>query len=214
MSAPGRPERVRLAVFAKAPVAGAVKTRLAASLGAEAAAALHARLVRHALGTALAAGIGRVELWCAPDANHPFFATCAAELGIALHAQRGADLGARMHHAFEHAAAHGDALVVIGSDCPVLPAEMLREAARRVRGGEAVFAPAEDGGYVLVGLAHPEPRLFDDIAWGTASVMEATRARLAETGLAWKELATLWDVDRPEDVARLERCGWPFAAAR
>jgi len=214
MSVPGRPERVRLAVFARAPVAGAVKTRLAASLGAESAAALHARLVRHALGTALAAGIGRVELWCAPDASHPFFMECASELGIALNAQRGPDLGARMHHAFEHAAAAGDALIVIGSDCPVLPAETLREAAKAVRRGEAVFAPAEDGGYVLVGLARPQPRLFEDIAWGTSSVMEATRARLAQAEIQWKELATFWDVDRPEDVARLERCGWPFAPAR
>ena len=205
---------MRIAVFAKAPVPGSVKTRLAGVLGREGAAELHARLVRHALGTAFAAGIGAVELWCAPDADHPFFATCARELGVALHAQSGADLGERMHGAFEHAAAYGDALLVVGSDCPVLPAEMLREAARTLRTHDAVFAPAEDGGYVMVGLARPRRRIFEDIAWGSDTVMRDTRARLAECGLRSKELTTLWDVDRPADLERLQEVGWPFALAR
>src|SRR5947207_424647 len=116
MSDAGRPDRARIAVFARAPVAGAVKTRLAATLGADGAAALHARLVRHALATAVAADAGPVELWCAPDATHPFFAACAAEHGVTLHAQSGGDLGQRMHEAFEHAAESGDALVIIGAD--------------------------------------------------------------------------------------------------
>jgi uncharacterized protein len=205
---------VRIAVFAKAPVAGSVKTRLAGVLGDEGAARLHARLVRHALGTAFAAGVGRVDLWCAPDARDPFFAACARELGVRLHAQAGADLGERMHHAFEEAAARGEPLIVIGSDCPVLSAETLREAAKALHTRDAVFAPAEDGGYVMVGLARPRRRLFEDIAWGTDSVMQATRARLAECALDWKELATLWDVDRPEDLARLAQVGWPFALSR
>jgi len=215
MSDPGRPpERTRVAVFARAPVAGAVKTRLAGALGPEGAAELHARLVRHALATAIAADVGPVELWCAPDPAHPFFAACAAELGVTLHAQRGDDLGARMHGAFEHAAVSGDALIVIGADCPALSAEHLRDAASALTACDAVFAPAEDGGYVLVGLARPAAGLFEDIAWGGADVMARTRERLAASRLAWKELATLWDVDRPEDVARLERAGWPLAPSR
>jgi len=209
MSGAGRPDRARIAVFAKAPVAGAVKTRLAAKLGDEGAAQLHARLARHALQTAIASGIGPVELWCAPDASHPFFAACAASLGVTLHAQRGANLGERMHHAFEDAARAGAALVVIGGDCPALAPRHLREAARALVENDAVFAPAEDGGYVLVGLARPQPALFAGIAWGESDVMERTRARLAASGLAWKELDTLWDVDRPEDLERLERHGWP-----
>jgi rSAM/selenodomain-associated transferase 1 len=215
MSVPGRPpERTRVAVFAKAPVAGAVKTRLAAELGGEAAAKLHARLVRHALATAIAAGVGPVELWCAPDTAHPFFAACAADLGVALHAQQGDDLGARMHHAFAHAAATGDALVVIGADCPALSAQHLRDAATALGACDAVFAPAEDGGYVLAGLARPVAPLFEDIAWGGSTVMAQTRLKLVACRLAWKELATLWDVDRPEDLARLERAGWLAAPSR
>src|SRR5437868_3801239 len=106
-----------VAIFARAPVAGAAKTRLISRLGAEGAAALHARLVERALSQALAAGLGEVTLWCAPDASHPFFADCAARFGVRLRAQRGADLGARMLHAFE--VAQGP-LILIGSDCPML----------------------------------------------------------------------------------------------
>lgn len=68
---------------------------------------------------------------------------------------------------------------------------------------DAVFIPAEDGGYVLVGLRRPLPRLFEDIDWGSERVMTQTRARLHELGLSWRELPTLWDIDRPQDLDRL-----------
>jgi rSAM/selenodomain-associated transferase 1 len=205
-SAP-RPDCVRIAVFARAPVAGEVKTRLVASLGAEGAARLHARLVRHALACASAAGVGRVELWCAPDASHPFFARCAAEFGASLRAQHGADLGSRMAHAFRAALGDNAALVLIGSDCPALTPQALRAAAAALATHEAAIAPAEDGGYVLVALSRPDPGIFSDIAWGGSGVMAETRARLERAGIRWKELETLWDIDRPEDYARLEREG-------
>jgi glycosyltransferase A (GT-A) superfamily protein (DUF2064 family) len=69
-----------------------------------------------------------------------------------------------------------------------------------------LLGPAEDGGYVLVGLARkPSAQLFEDIAWGSAMVMQETRARLARLDWRWCELATLWDVDRPEDLLRLRQ---------
>jgi glycosyltransferase A (GT-A) superfamily protein (DUF2064 family) len=117
MKSSARPaEGVRLAVFAKAPVPGEVKTRLAAVLGAEGAAGLHAGLVRHALSTAVMAGAGELELWCAPDETHAFFARCAEESGAVLRRQEGRDLGERMARAFAAAHADGRALVLIGSD--------------------------------------------------------------------------------------------------
>ena len=194
---------MRVAIFAKAPVAGEVKTRLIPLLGAEGAARLHAALVRRALATAVQARIGAVELWCAPDASHPFFAQCAAEFGASLHRQEGADLGARMAHAFEHAFAGGRSLVLIGSDCPALQPPDLRAAAKALADHDAVLAPAEDGGYVLVGLAR-RLAIFEDIAWGGADVMARTQARLDAAGARWRQLPTLWDVDRPEDYARLQ----------
>jgi rSAM/selenodomain-associated transferase 1 len=197
------PPEVSLAVFARAPVAGEVKTRLAATLGAERAARLHEGLVWRTLGTAAAAQGGPVTLWCSPDCAHPFFERCRAQLGVELRAQRGADLGERMRAAFEDAWAHGRSLVLIGSDCPALAPAHLAEAARRLGALDAVFIPAEDGGYVLVGASRRLPRLFEDIEWGGAGVMAATRRRLGEMGARWEELPTLWDVDRAEDYERM-----------
>lgn len=196
-----------LAVFAKAPLPGAVKSRLAGVLGADAAASLHAGLVRHALSAAVSAARGPVTLWCAPDITHPFFARCREEFGVTLAAQEGEDLGARMRIAFERALANGTRLVLIGSDCPALTAADLRTACDALATRDAVFTPAEDGGYVLVGLARAIPGLFDGIAWGGAAVMAHTRERLVAAGADWQELPTLWDVDRPEDFVRLQQGG-------
>ncbi len=206
MASSEHPE-VRIAVFAKAPVAGEVKTRLNGILGAEGAAALHAGLVRHALATATASGVGPVELYCAPDEHHEFFAACAERFRVRLVAQQGADLGERMRHAFETAFAQGSALIVIGSDCPALDAATLREAAAALRSGQAVIAPAEDGGYVLIGLAAPVEGLFSNVDWGTGAVLRQTRARFAESNARCVELPELWDIDRPEDYARLAAAG-------
>ena len=207
MTSSAPPESTRIAVFAKAPVPGTVKTRLLALLGADGAAGLHAGLVRHALSTAVQARVGAVELWCAPDDRHPFFERCAREFGATLRIQRGADLGERMSRAFDAALEDGAALVLIGSDCPAITVDDLRAAARALSSNDAVLVPAEDGGYVLVGLSTALPAMFERIAWGDATVMSETRARLAAAGARWQELAESWDVDRPEDYARLQREG-------
>ncbi|HUL95644.1 MAG TPA: TIGR04282 family arsenosugar biosynthesis glycosyltransferase [Usitatibacter sp.] len=200
-------ERAGVAVFAKAPVAGEVKTRLAARLGPREAACLHSLLVRRAVSTAVASGLGPVEIWCAPDESHELFRRCAAEHRVALRRQPGGDLGARMAAAFAVAHARGDALLAIGSDCPALDAGLIREASAALATHDAVVIPAEDGGYVLLGLARPSPGLFEGIAWGGGEVMAETRERLRASGSRWIELETLWDVDRPEDYDRLVREG-------
>jgi len=197
---------VQVAVFAKAPVAGEVKTRLAPLLGAADAAELHATLVRHALATAGNAGLGPVSLWCMPETGHPFFAACAAQFGVALQPQRGGHLGERMARAFDRLLEAGPALLV-GSDCPSLGARDLRAAAASLATHDAVVQPAEDGGYVLVGLARPLPGIFEGIRWGEASVMRDTRERLRAAGATWCEMPERWDVDRPEDYRRLHASG-------
>jgi uncharacterized protein len=201
------PERVAVAVFAKAPRPGHVKTRLTPAISPQEAAALHEALVERALQTARSSALDPLELWCAPDAAHPFFAHCVRRFGARLHVQEGADLGARMAHAFECSHRAGRALVLIGSDCPALEPGDLRDAAAALASHDAVFTPAEDGGYVLVALAAPAPVLFEGIHWGAADVMQRTRERAASGKLRVKELRTLWDVDRPEDRERLEREG-------
>jgi rSAM/selenodomain-associated transferase 1 len=197
--------RAAIAIFARAPVAGATKTRLIPALGAEGAACLHAQLLRQAVTTACASGLGPVTLWCAPDCDHAFFRTLAEDFPIALASQAAGDLGERMLRAFEHHGASGP-MLLIGTDCPALTTQTLHDAAVALAPNQdAVFVPAEDGGYVLVGLHRPERCLFENLPWGGSEVMAQTRVRLRASGLRWRELAPLWDVDRPEDLPRLDR---------
>jgi len=202
-------------VMAKAPDPGAVKTRLIPALGAEGAAALAARLLKHTLAQTRDARIGPVMLAGAPTTDHPFLRYCATRYGAALVAQPDGDLGMRMDALLSAALTeHGRALV-IGSDCPALGAPQLRAAAEHLAAGaDVVLAPTEDGGYALVGLRAPQPALFADIAWSTPAVLKQTRARIAAAGLKAAELPLLWDVDRPEDLARLAQeapAGWAGA---
>lgn len=197
------PRPVAIAVFAKAPIAGQAKTRLIPRLGADGAAKLHSALTRHALATALAADLGPVSLWCTPDCNHPEFQRRKEEFGVDLHEQTGADLGMRMFQAFTQLCAHSNVLF-IGTDCPVLTVGELRAAAHLLaRKSAVVLIPAEDGGYVLIGLRRPAIQLFTDMPWGGEQVLRITRERLQHAGLCWDELPPSWDVDRPADLDRL-----------
>jgi hypothetical protein len=194
-------------VFAKAPVAGLAKTRLAPALGMAGAAALAERMLRHALAQAVAAGIGPVELCAAPDASHPLLRAAAAACGASLAGQGPGDLGLRMHRALaRHLTQRGRALL-IGTDAPSLDATVLRAAAQALVDHDAVFVPALDGGYALVGQRRADPRCFVDMAWGHARVMEGTRERLRAAGVRWKELAPVADIDGPADLVHLPP-GW------
>ncbi len=190
-------------VFAKAPRAGAVKTRLIPLLGADGAASLHRQLVYRTLATATGAGAGPVQLHAAPDISDAFLQDCARRFGVALVAQRGADLGARMCHALAAALVRHRRVIVIGTDCPLLAPRHLWDAQAALAGGnDAVLVPAEDGGYALLGLTRCDERLFADIAWGGDTVLATTRERLRALGWRWHELETLWDIDRPADYRR------------
>src|SRR5580704_4000738 len=201
--APGAPEAVAIAILAKAP--GLAKTRLQSVLGEEGAAALQARLIARTLETARAAGTGPVTLWASPDTTHPALRTIVLRPGLSLARQPEGDLGERMRVALASACP----APVIGTDCPALTADHLRAAADVLRSGvEVVVVPLEDGGYALIGAREAHPQLFNDMTWSTATVMADTRRRMTETGLTWRELEQLWDVDVPEDLERLERMGF------
>jgi len=191
-------------VFARAPVPGRAKTRLEPRLGPWRAAGLQARLTLRALRTALASGCRTVELHAAPGRRHRFFAFVETEFRVPVRAQASGDLGRRMHAALERALRRHRAAIVIGTDCPELGAPDLRRAARALRGAcDAVVAPAEDGGYALIGMRKPRPEVFRGIDWGKSSVFADTAARLSASGLRWRALRTVWDIDRPEDLERL-----------
>jgi uncharacterized protein len=190
-----------LAILAKAPVPGLAKTRLIPALGPEGAAELQARLIVRTVETALAARLGRLTLWGAPAAEHPLFARLAGQHGLLLQRQPEGDLGRRMLAAFEAVSP----LILIGTDCPCLTPDDLRDAVAALGAADAVIAPAEDGGYGLIGARAPFPVLFEDVPWSTERVADTTRHRAAAGGLRLAEIRTIWDVDTPADLDRLRR---------
>ena len=199
---PEAPLPVGVAILARSPVPGQVKTRLIPLLGAEGAAGLQAWMLQRAVATALAADVGPVTLWCEGDPGQRDVIRCR-ELGpLSVRPQVAGDLGRRMLAAVEESPIAAGTLV-IGTDCPVLSAEHLREAARSLTDHDAVLIPVEDGGYVLIGMKAAAAGAFAGIDWSTPQVMAQTRRSLAALGWRWTELAMLWDVDRAEDVERL-----------
>jgi uncharacterized protein len=198
----------QLIVMAKAPVPGFAKTRLIPALGADRAAQLAARLLDHTLHEARAARFDAVTLACAPDTTHAAFVAQGQQGGVTLVAQGQGDLGARMQRQFEHAFAQGAGrVIVIGTDAPALDAAMLRRAADALVAGEAVFVPAADGGYALIGLHRALPALFDAMPWSTSAVMATTRERLLRAAARHIELPLVHDIDEPADLAHLP-AGW------
>jgi len=164
---------------------------------------LHERLTERAVATALAAGVGPVTLWCAPDATHSTFLKLVTQQRIILKRQPEGDLGVRMLAA---TAATSGPVLVIGTDCPALTELHLRGAANSLReGNDVVIIPAEDGGYVLIGTCTAQPAIFAGIEWGTSTVLAESRARIIEERLVLMEQPPLWDVDTEADLARLER---------
>jgi hypothetical protein len=110
-----------------------------------------------------------------------------------------------MNHAFEAAAAP---LVLVGTDCPQMSAADLGAAAAALAAHEVVIQPASDGGYVLIGLARPQPPLFESIDWGGPKVLSQTLARIDALGLNCLLRPTLDDLDTPADLHRALAAGW------
>lgn len=198
----------KLVVFVKAPRPGFVKTRLAATLGGDAACAVYRHLVDGLLGQL--AGLETLELRFMPD-------DAEAEVrhwlrrAWTLAPQGPGDLGARLHRAFESARATGaERVVVIGSDCPDVTAADIEAAWEALQSHEVVLGPARDGGYWLVGLNEPQASVFEGIAWSTDTVFAQTIARCRNAGLRVRVLRQLEDIDTEDDwrcyIGRTQEC--------
>jgi rSAM/selenodomain-associated transferase 1 len=192
-----------LMIFCKAPIPGQVKTRLIPELTAEQAAELHVELSIRTLQRAVQSNLCPVQLWCTPTTEHDFFTESEAAYPIVLKQQQGADLGERMHQAFCSALADYSHALLMGCDCPSLTEQDLEQALVALdQQNEVVLAPAQDGGYVLIGLSKPHSELFDNMPWGTSRVLELTRNRIERYQLRHYELSEQWDVDTPQDLER------------
>jgi hypothetical protein len=198
---------LHLAVFARAPVPGAVKTRLIPRLGAAGAARLQEQLTSMALQRACSLPDADVTLWIAGPLDDPSVMQTARTFGVALRAQHGDDLGDRMLNAFEATLGEPGSMLLIGTDCPAQTVADLELARIALQSADAVLQPAEDGGYVLIGMKRPQRALFAGIPWGTERVLDTTRKQAVRHGIALAELATTWDLDRPADLDRARKRG-------
>jgi hypothetical protein len=191
-----------LIVFAKAPEPGKVKTRLAHELGDLEAARIYRALGRRVVDRVRGGPYRTIVYFDPPEARDDVVRWLGAP-GIELVPQPEGDLGARIVRAFERGFELGERVCAIGTDSPDLDrarVETAFDSLERSGGPAAVLGPATDGGYYLVGLRRPEPRLFTEIPWSTGAVLPATLARAGELGIVVELLPPLGDVDRPEDV--------------
>jgi hypothetical protein len=194
----------RLGMFARYWEPGRVKTRLISELGVSAAADLHRRSVQTLAWRFRA--VGDVRTICVTPSNRVDGLREAIPREWSVEPQADGDLGRRLHAFFSPRVAGGtDPIVVIGSDSPTLPLASIERAFRELQDNPVVLGPADDGGYYLIGLRGLVPPLFDDLPWGTDRVLEITRRRLDEVGIAYALLEPWYDVDRPADLDRLSR---------
>lgn len=189
-------------MFAKAPQPGAVKTRLTPVLRPAEAADLYRALLTDTVGVAEEIDARVVVAFTPHSARAPL------ERLLGRHRtfmpQGPGDLGRRLGYAFERLCDDRRPVLAVGSDCPGLSPERLREAADALSGGDEVaIGPTVDGGYYLIGLTRPRAGLFEDVPWSTPRVFEGTMERLGELGLRARILATERDIDTPEDILEL-----------
>ncbi|MGO4999190.1 TIGR04282 family arsenosugar biosynthesis glycosyltransferase [Oceanisphaera sp. W20_SRM_FM3] len=196
----------RIIVFAKAPIAGLAKTRLAGALGFEGAARLARHMLVSTLDTCLTADIGPVELCMSPDPNAPEWAGVLLPPQLILSSQGEGDLGQRMARAARcalsgHASSNKvQQVLLVGTDCPQLSPALLRRAAQRLNTQDALLHPTWDGGYALLGLRQFNGCLFTDMPWSTPEVAALTQARLTQLGWRYTLAERLQDIDEPQDL--------------
>ncbi len=192
----------QLAVFVRPPKAGRAKTRLAARFGAEGAALLYQAFVEDTLARcARVRAAGRVEVALWSDGWDPIVSEWAERLGTSPRLQPEGDLGVRLRAVFEEGLRGFERVVVIGSDIPTLPIEIIGAAFESLERRPFVLGPAQDGGYYAVGASGGLCPSFEGVHWSTQTALEDTVKANAPTEPAL--LPPWYDIDEPEDLAVL-----------
>ncbi len=198
--------REKLIVFARYPRPGKAKTGLIDELGPWGAAKLHRCLTEHVIDQArqvgLSPGVG-LEIYYRGGDQNLMRRWLGADL--TFRSQGRGDRGNRMSRAFGASFEDGaGAVVLVGTACPDLTADVLARAFEGLVQQDLVIGPALDGGYYLIGARRHVPELFVDIAWGTNEVLTSTLRIASDLGLSVSLLEPLGDVDRAEDLERIE----------
>lgn len=195
-------DRRILLVFAKAPMEGRVKTRLAREIGPERATRLYREVGRRIVDQLRDGPYRTVVCYAPPDAGREVRSWLGAE-GLDFRPQEGAGLGERMAESFRWAFGRAREVCIVGTDAPGVGRHVVTEAFAALADGDLVLGPASDGGYYLMALSEPRPDLFRDIVWSTSGVLEATLERADHLGLRVHLLGERTDLDTSEDLERL-----------
>ena len=196
--------KTAMMIMAKQPQPGMVKTRLSPPLSPQAAAALYRAFLLDKIAQVGTLKAVSPVIAYTPCTARDFFAAIAPQ--FLLVPQQGADLGARLINSFAQLFATGYTdVLAIDSDTPTLPSEFLQQAVDHlVRSqSDVVLGPSEDGGYYLIGLRALHRELFEDMPWSTAAVFSETTRRARAKGLTVSALPSWFDIDTPEELARL-----------
>lgn len=189
-----------LLVFLKAPVPGAVKTRLAAKVGPDRACRLYRKMAREVFdGLRPLRGV-RVAAVYEASPDHPGVAW-ATDAPVETWPQASGDLGARLEAGFARAFEEGGPVAALGADSPGLPVERLREAFEALRSSDVVLGPTRDGGFYLLGLRKPVPGFFEGLPWSSGGELEAAASRAGKLGLSLRRLEPFYDIDEEADLA-------------
>ncbi len=196
----------RIILFAKSPSADDVKTRLRTVLTPRQATALYHTMLMQTLACAVVSDLCPVEIhWSQQPTDDDLLQYCQQHQ-ISSYLQQGDDLGQRLTFALQSALQHSDYAIVIGTDCPLMSADYLTMALTALaKKTNVVIGPAEDGGYVLIGMDQVYADLFTNIPWSTDQVLVTTQQRIADLHLSSHNLTMLWDVDDPKDLLRLTK---------
>ena len=193
-----------LLVVAKQPAPGQTKTRLTPPLSPEQAARLYECFLRDTLDLMRVVPEVRRTIAYLPLAARDYFAALAPDFDLIP--QVGADLGARLDQALTHYLERGyEGAVIMNSDGPTLPIGYLTQAFTELAAGvEVVLGPSDDGGYYLIGLSRPAPRLLREVRMSTSHVLADTLALVHAENLRVALLPTWYDVDDAASLARLK----------
>ncbi len=196
--------KVVIAQFAKEPILGEVKTRMAPRLNLIQALSLHKSLVSYTVQQIADFPLATLELWVGSNGRHEFFQSLSTNTNIAIYEQHGDSLGDKMYFAAVECLQRAEAVIIIGSDCPFISKTVLTTAIHTLLAGvPVVINPAFDGGYVLIGFTKVAPEVFAGVQWGSETVLQQTRDNMTQLGWRWHELDTLSDIDRPTDLQLL-----------
>lgn len=193
-----------LVLFAKWPIHGHVKTRMANHSSKDFALEAYLELYQASYQTISSYSSAVSDVYFDQALDESFAALFTDEFSVPSHyeIQQGDNLGERMANTIQAALDRMGRVVIIGSDCPVIDAEYLDQAFEALLSSDIVLGPAEDGGYVLIGASRFHPSIFDKVQWGTETVFAKTKENADRLGYTCHALSTRWDVDSVEDFER------------